>query len=389
MKILSKYQTLITGFAIFSMFFGAGNVIYPLTSGRFAQGQFLWAIVGFLSTSVLISFLGLLAMALFEGDYKSFFSRIGRVPGFLVTIAIMGLVGPFGAMPRIITVSYGSIQTLIPGVSLMLFSATACFLIYFMTLKQGRMLDILGYILTPILLGSLGLIIFSGLLLSQSAQTNIECSAWDAMLKGLSDGSQTMDLLAAFCFSSIVFKIINEGGENSTDTQAKLTYKKTLKAGSVGVFLLAITYMGFITVAANHSNTLKDPQLNIEILNVLAKHVMGQGASLITSIAVSIACLTTAIALAATFSNYLYEEIFSKRISYPFLLGVCMLLTFLLSNLDFSAIVALLEPVLQLAYPALAVLSLLNIAHKLWGFEPVKVPVFLVFLSSCMWHYYI
>src|SRR3984957_3942591 len=96
----TKSATIATGLAMFSMFFGAGNVVFPLALGKIAQDQNVFAILGMLITAVGVPFLGLVAMTLFNGNYIHFFERLGKVPGFLVVTAMLGLIGPFGAIPR-------------------------------------------------------------------------------------------------------------------------------------------------------------------------------------------------------------------------------------------------------------------------------------------------
>src|SRR5665647_1655937 len=98
----NKSPIIATGLAMFSMFFGAGNVVFPLALGQIAQDKNFFAILGMLVTAVGVPFAGLIAMTLFNGDYRKFFARMGAVPGFIVVAIIMGLIGPFGAIPRCI-----------------------------------------------------------------------------------------------------------------------------------------------------------------------------------------------------------------------------------------------------------------------------------------------
>src|SRR5947209_4364111 len=125
-NVSKKSNTWATGLAMFSMFFGAGNVVFPLALGQFAKDQNIYAILGLLITAVGVPFLGLLAMTLFNGNYTHFFERIGKVPGFLVALGIMGLIGPFGAIPRCIALSYSTIRMYMPDTSLVLFSLVSC-----------------------------------------------------------------------------------------------------------------------------------------------------------------------------------------------------------------------------------------------------------------------
>src|SRR5262245_48888774 len=99
-----------TGLAMFSMFFGAGNIVFPLALGQFTQDKTFFGISGLLLTAVLVPLMGLIAMLLFEGDYRTFFQRIGKLPGFFLAVLILGLIGPFGAVPRCITMSFSTLS---------------------------------------------------------------------------------------------------------------------------------------------------------------------------------------------------------------------------------------------------------------------------------------
>ncbi len=375
----NKSSTIAIGLAMFSMFFGAGNVVFPLALGQIAQDKNFFAILGMLITAVGVPFAGLIAMTLFDGDYKSFFGRMGKVPGFLIAAIIMGLIGPFGAMPRCIALSYSTTKVFMPEVSLILFSAIACVIIWLFTFKRNSILDTLGYVLTPLLLGSLGIIIVKGLLSSPHVPT-ADHESFAIFLKGLKDGYQTMDLLGAFFFSSVIIACLKNraGSIESTPKQLVIT---TLKASLIGAFLLASAYIGFSYVSSFHSGAL----LNVpsdELISMIAIHVLGKHAALIACVAVSLTCLTTAIALAAVFAEFIHNDLTFGKIGYTPSLIITLVVTFFVSTLNFTGIAAFLAPILQICYPALIVLSLFNMIYKLYDFKPVKLPVIAVFLIS-------
>src|SRR5690606_15560101 len=124
--------------------------------------------------------------------------RIGKVPGFLISLFIMALIGPFGAMPRVIALSYSTAKLYTPDFSIVAFSAFSCILIYLLTYKRSRILDILGYVLTPILLLSLAILIIKGVLYSSSAPVATDLTQYKAFVYGLMEGYNTMDLMGAF-----------------------------------------------------------------------------------------------------------------------------------------------------------------------------------------------
>jgi len=364
---------------MFSMFFGAGNVVFPLALGQFAQDQNFYAIIGLLITAVGVPFAGLIAMTLFDGDYDTFFQRIGKVPGFLVALFIMGLIGPFGAIPRCITLSYSTMNILMPGMSLPIFSIIACAAIFLFTIRKNSILDTLGYILTPLLLTSLAIIIIKGLLSEHEAPI-AHHDKLEIFLKGLKDGYLTMDLLGAFFFSSVIIECL-KNGMTITGNMHRSLMKTALKASAIGAFLLAITYIGFNYVASFYSGQLINVPSD-ELIARIAIHVLGEHAAIIACSAVALACLTTAIALSAVFAEFLHKDIICDKVSYGSSLLITLVIAFFVSTLDFMGIAAFLVPLLQICYPALITLTILNILYKLYDFKPVKVPVLIVFVIS-------
>ena len=156
------------GLAIFSMFFGAGNLILPIQTGLVSGDKFYYGITGYMLTAVLLPLIGLIAMILFNGDYKEFFGRLGKIPGFLAILFCMCVIGPCIAMSRIITLSYEMLYPFIGlleysniqvPVSLSTFTVLFCFLTFLATYKENSIISLLGKWISPILLGSLGIII--------------------------------------------------------------------------------------------------------------------------------------------------------------------------------------------------------------------------------------
>jgi branched-chain amino acid:cation transporter, LIVCS family len=380
MKALLQSKTLSTGLAMFAMFFGAGNVVFPLALGQYAQDKNFYAILGLIFSAIAVPFAGLIAMILFNGDHRAFFGRIGKVPGFIVALLIMCLIGPFGAIPRCIALSYSTMMMFTPEIPLTIFSLISCILVIAFTIKPSSLLDVLGLVLTPFLLLTLVIIIIKGLFTAGAAPHNPE-SAATIMLHGLKEGYHTMDLLGAFFFSTVVISCLKK----DLHPTAKEDYRKitilSLQASAIGAFLLGAIYIGFSYVSAYHSISLEGVAKD-QLLGNLALSMLGPYAGIVTSAAVALACLTTAIALATVFAEYLSKDILQEKVSYPICLIMTMIMTYFISILNFQVIVATLAPILGLLYPALIVLSVLNLAHKLYNFQPIKVPVFATFCFS-------
>lgn len=360
-----------TGLSIFAMFFGAGNLVYPLAVGRLTQDKSFFGVSGLIITAVLVPLLGLMAMLLYNGDYNAFFKRIGKAPGFLISLMILGLIGPFGGIPRCITISYSTLHAFgfegVWGFNLMVFSLISCLVIFLFTYRPSRILSLLGFVLTPILLLSLAVIIAKGLIHAPSPELCPHTSL-QMFTTGVLEGYNTMDLLAAFFFSSVVLLCLRKGGESSVSrSHLSVAFTGSLIAAA----LLASVYLCFSYIAASYSADLQGIA-HQEMLGALALQLLGPYAGLIASIAVSFACLTTEIALTVVFAEFLHKAIFKEKISYLLSLVITLTLSFLVSTLRFDGITAFLVPFLLVLYPALIVLCIVNIFYKTRGFKPVK-----------------
>lgn len=384
MKNFWNLETFSTGLAMFAMFFGAGNVIFPLGIGQYAGDQNAIATLGLLITAVLMPFMGVFAMILFEGNYRQFFSRIGKIPGFILALTTITLLGPIGSTPRCIALTYSTLKSSFPDISLTIFSACACVIIYLFSMQKNRILGILGYVLTPLLILSLASIVLIGFWHPSEVQVN-DASALSMFLHGLKEGYNTMDLLAAFFFSSTILAILKSRQmENNESGNGYI--RLALRASLLGGLLLSLVYVGFSSISAFHGSGL-DTINKDELLNAITMKIAGPYANLLICLTVTLACLTTAIALISVFSDFVQKEVFQEKVSYKMTLAGALLITFAISTLEFSGISAFLGPVLQVCYPGLIVLTLLNIAYKLVGFAPVKVPVFLAFAVAAYFHF--
>jgi branched-chain amino acid:cation transporter, LIVCS family len=385
MKRFLKSAVIPTGLAMFTMFFGAGNVVFPLALGRFAGDKNIFAILGLLITAVGVPFLGLFGMILFDGNYKKFFSRLGRVPGFLLIALVVAVLGPFGAMSRCVTLSHSAIKLFYPGISLFIFSLIAVIIIFLFSIKENKILDVLGRVLGPLLVILLAIIIIKGILVSPGI-TPTSLSGLKMFLKGLSVGYDTMDLLAAGFFSAIVIATLKSKLRVESKVDAKKLSTIALKASVLGASLLGIIYVGLSFASAFHATSLQNVGRDF-LLSALAYNISGYTFGVVASVAVAIACLTTAIALAAVFADFLRFEICRGKLGYVSALLITMFITIIFSNFGFEGLMKIIHPFVSVAYPAIITLTILNIANKLFGFKIVKVPVAIVFLVSLIGYF--
>ncbi len=378
-----KSTSLSTGLAMFSMFFGAGNITFPLIVGQIVEGGLIWALLGLVLTAVVVPFSGLFAITLFEGDYESFFNRIGRWPGLIVIILLLSMIGPFGGIPRCITLTYSTLKVYFSSLHLLTFSLISVLIIFLCSWKRNRILDLIGYVLSPILILFLVVIIVKGVFFS-SVDPVGSSNVAHPFLYGLKEGYNTMDLLAAFFFSSLVYSRLKSQSK-SKDNKGLLL--PIFKASLIGASLLSIIYIGFSYVAAHHSLALEGTGVD-QLLGRIGQIVLGHHAGLIVCISIALTCLTTAIALTVVSAEFLQKRVTKGRISYEWSLVVTLVVTVFVSTLEFTGIVRLLAPMLQIIYPSLLILCLFNTFHKTLDYKPVKLPVFTTLSLAFYFQYF-
>lgn len=343
------------GLTIFAMFFGAGNIFLPLALSQMALNKTPWALSGFLLTAVAMPIAGLLAMFVYRGKIRLFFSRLGKIPGFCIAFLTIALLGPFGAAPRCIALAHSTLSTSVSGVPLILFSAIACLLVFCFSYRKNQLLKVIGYVLAPFKISLLIWIIIKGLIEApEMTLVAKDPSNLFHFWHGLKEGYQTMDLLAAFFFAPIIISALTRQEDNKQLTRF------VIKASAVGGVLLAIVYVGFCYVAYFHAAELGGVSSD-RLLGLIAIKVLGPYAGLIVSLTVTMACLTTTIALIAAFTSFVQKEVFQGRVRHIPLLCASLLLTFGVTTLEFQGIANFLQPVLSICYPVLILLTFYNL----------------------------
>lgn len=355
MNTLKKFDCFAFGLAIFSMFFGAGNIIFPLALGQITLDKTAWGLSGFLLTAVAMPFIGLLAMFRCHGKIKPFFSRLGKIPGLVLATLVISLLGPFGATPRCIALMHSTLSLSFSDIPLILFSMGTCGIIFLFSFRENRLIKLLGYVLSPLMIAFLIFIIIKGFIWAPEAVlVSANLSNISHFWKGLTEGYNTMDLLAAFFFAPIVISSL------ATSEKDQNLNRFVLIASAIGATLLALVYMGFCYLAYLYA-----PQLagvaNDQLLGAIAIKILGPYAGIIVGLTVTFACLTTAIALIAAFASFVEKEILREKVGYIPILIVSLLITFAVTTLEFQGIARLLNPILEVCYPALILLTLYNL----------------------------
>lgn len=377
----SQWVVLSTGLALFSMFFGSGNLVFPITVGQESGGHFLFAALGILLTGVLVPFLGVLGITLYKGDLNEFFRCFGKKGIFLFSFLALALMGPFGVLARCLTVAHGALLLILPNASLTVSSFCMCAIIYILTVNKNKIVTMLGSYLTPFLLGSIACIAFFGL--KEGSYPDTEAvSAWFALKNGFFQGYQTMDLLAAFFFSKFVLNHLYTYFSSDMDDLSLL--KHFGKSSLVGASILSLVYFALVMLGSIYSPFLANtpPQ---EMLGVIATQSLGSMAAPCMCLAVVFACLTTAIVLTSLFADFLRQEVTQNKIGNKASLLITLGIGFFVSTFDFAGIAKFIGPLLEAIYPALIALTVVNIVTKFLGMKATHWPFTLTLAAKLCW----
>lgn len=369
------------GFALFSMFFGSGNLVFPIAVGLESEGHYVIASLGVLCTCVIFPFLGMLGMTLYKGDINDFFSCFGKRGAFLFSLLALSLMGPFGVLARCLTVIHGALLLMFPTLSLGATSLLLCLIIYLLAANKNKIVTILGTVLTPFLLLAIATIVFFGL--SQgSLPESTNSGSLNAFKSGFFQGYQTMDLVASFFFSGFVIKHLYQVNASKSDDASQL--KLFFKSSVIGAGLLYLVYFSLVLLGWLYAPVLSStpPQ---EMFGRIALESLGSMAAPCVCLAVIFACLTTAIALTSLFAEFLRSEVAQEKIGNKMSLLVTLGIAFFVSNLEFSGIASFLAPILETMYPALITLTVINIACKIYGIKSSHWPFTLTLLTKLCW----
>ena len=350
-------DVLLTGFALFAMLFGAGNLIFPPMLGYETSSSWIPTMLAFIITGVGFPFLGILSVSIAGNGIKDFANRVS--PTFSKIFAIISIlaIGPMLAIPRTGATAY-EITFLHNGMNNTIYKYIylICYfgIVILFSLRASKVIERVGKILTPILLLLLFLIIVKGIFFSGlSIKPDIYPHAFK---KGFLEGYQTMDTIASIAYAGIILKAI-KNGRNLTQKQE---FSFLIKAGLVAILSLALIYGGFALVGAKMHSVLVTND-KIELLVKTTSYLLGNYGNLVLAICIAGACLTTAIGLVATVGEF-FSSITSFK--YEKIVIFTVIISFLLSILGVESIIRISVPILVFIYPVMISLIILNLFGK-------------------------
>ncbi|TDM02238.1 branched-chain amino acid transport system II carrier protein [Macrococcus carouselicus] len=366
---LTFKENLFIGSMLFGLFFGAGNLIFPIHLGQTAGSNVFTANLGFLITAIGLPFLGIIAIGISKTNgLFDIANRVNRSYAYIFTILLYLVIGPFFALPRLATTSFeiafaSSLPKESIGFYLALFSVVFFLTAWFFARRPSKILDYIGKFLNPVFLVLLGLLILLAMIRPMGDVSGAAVSPHyqdSVLLKGFVDGYNTLDALASLAFGIIIVTTIKKLGI----TDPKVIAKETIKSGLISVVLMGLIYTLLAYMGAMSLGKFEVSDNGGIALAQIANFYLGKYGIILLSLIIIVACLKTAIGLITAFSETFVELFPSQK--YIMFATVVSIAAFIIANVGLTQIIAYSVPVLMFLYPLAIVLILLTLFSGLY-----------------------
>ena len=352
----------VLGFAIFSMYFGAGNIIFPPYLGLTSSSDWQISFFAYFLADIVFATIAMFALLKVGGHIEYLTHKIGTIAGILLTSSIILSIGPLIALPRTGATTYEMLVVPFFGDNLTNSIITSIIyygLILIFTLKPTTMIEILGKFLTPTLFIGLIIVIIKGIITPFGDISSVQSSK-NVILEGMLAGYQTLDVLAALAFGIIIIKAVSDKGEYESPI---LRYKLIGYASIVAAIFIFIIYFGLTYLGATTSTTYTVDIARASLLNNIIFHLFGSAGNLLLGIIVFLACFTTGSALTSLTAEY-FSKLSHRRISYTTLIFVVTIFSIIITNIGLEFIISFASPILAVVYPGAIVLVILIFFEK-------------------------
>lgn len=374
-RLTFKQRILVAG-TLFGMFFGAGNLIFPVHLGQAAGSNVVSAMIGFVITAVGIPILGVAAIGITHSDgLQALASKVGRGYGYVFTCLLYLTIGPFFAIPRCATTSFTTgIQPMLgsgtsENMALLVFSLLFFALVLFFSLRPANITVWIGKIINPLFLVFLGILVVTALCSPGASVSAVEPEAAykeGALFSALIEGYGTMDAIAGLAFGIVVIDIIRAMG--ITDDSA--VARDVLHSGILTGILMAGIYVATILMGTQSRGLFPISENGGIALAQISGHYLGAAGSIVLALTITFACLKTSIGLVTSCADA-FVRMFPKGFSYKTWAILFTVFSFGVSNFGLSNIISFSLPVLMFLYPLAITLILLALVGRLFEHDRV------------------
>lgn len=352
-------NSLVIGFAIFAMFFGAGNLIFPPFLGLMSGRSWFLSFLCFIIMDIGLSILTLLVITKLGKGTAGITEKLGKLPSLIVLSLNALCLGPLIAIPRTAATAYEfSIAPFFPSINTKVFSVFFFALVIIFCLKQTKVIDIIGTFFAPLILAALLFLIIKGIL-TPLGSIEITSSVQQAVSSGMNAGYQTMDVMAAMIFSASILMTVKQKGYESSRLQFKIIFR----SGMIATVILFIVYGGLAYLGATASSAYPPDIDRVALLIAITKSLLGEQGLVLLGILVCAACLTPAIGLLSSAASF-FEKQLNGKVKYRTLVIAFAAISCMISNFGITKILALASPVLNVLYPVLVLLVFMGLFCK-------------------------
>lgn len=356
-------RAVVIGLALFAMFFGAGNLIFPPYLGMQAGTSWWIGFIAFFLADVGLAFTTIIVMTQGDGTISGVTGVIGKRLSFLLNTAVILCIGPLLAIPRTAATTYEmTILPLINGnptsMGALITSVVFFGIVLFLSLRATKVVDLVGKYLTPLIVGILLLMITVGIVWPLGT---VAPPAIDTVVKeGIINGYQAMDVLGALGFAIIIISAIAQSGIRTRKERNQVMW---LACGIAGA-ILAVVYGGICYLGATASSVYDVSTVNQAGLIVsITRDLLGGRGVILLGLMVGLACLTTAIGLTSAAAHY-FDQVSGGKIRYQIVVFVVVLFSLIVSNFGLSTIIQVAVPILTLVYPVVVTLVVLRLFKR-------------------------
>ncbi len=380
--LIKTKDLLITSFALFSLFFGAGNLLLPPLLGYNSGNEWILVTIGFVITAVVIPIVGIYAHSKLQGTLFDFGKKVSPVFSLIYCILIY-LVAVAIPSPRTAAATHEIAIHPAFGTTPLLTSSIYFFLVLIFALNRSKILNIIGKYLTPLIVIMLLVVIAIGLFSTEMITNPSQFET--PIVSGVLEGYQTFDAIGAVVVGAVIIISINIKSDAPFEAKKQLIKKSGFIAG-LGLFVI---YAGLIAVGAYYgseidlnSNLSSDMQ-RANLLRGISIKALGGFGNTVLSVLISLACFTTAVGIVTGAADFFKGLLKNSQLVYIITAIISCVIGVVVGQLDFNSIIVIALPILLFIYPITIVLIILNaINQKLASKTVFRWVVLVTFLFS-------
>lgn len=344
----------ILGFTLFSLFFGAGNLILPPQLG-FRSGSLWWLVnLGFCLSAVAIPMLGILAHARLQGGMIDFAHKVSPVFSLVYCCVVYAISLSLPA-PRTASVTHEMAIAPYFSVGPLFTSLVYYGLVFGVAINRSRLSGLIGKWLTPAILLVL-LLLIGNLLWDPPSAPGLPRLAFP-FTDGILEGYQTFDAIGAVVAGGVILVSLRLEYPSLTSRER---FRAIIGSGQIAGVSLLLLYAGLMVCGA-FMNGVADPEISrTGLLNQMIGLALGSGGGYFLSLLIGLACFTTAVGIVTGTADFVKSRFGDSQRAYRITALAGCILGVGIGQLSVDSIIAVALPALMFIYPLTIVLIGLN-----------------------------